>query len=253
MSHKASAWAVEQRVGDPTAKLLLLTLAESASIDEAECWPSIGTLARRVEASEATVKRKLKDLTAAGLLEVNVRTRPNGSSSSNMYRLIMTGGGAQIEPLPGGGGAQVEPPGGVKALNPGGGQSSEPPVMVKGSRQKEEKPAVPAGDHKRFVEEWVKAYEETFGDSYAFQGGKDGAAAKWLLTSSGLDVDGVINLAKLAWSQPDTSKTFNCRRAITISGLRSGWNEIRSELRARGALQAATRETTTTTEVRDGL
>ncbi len=255
MSHKATAWAVEQTVGDATAKLLLITIAEAASIEEAECWPSIATLCRRVEASETTVKRKVRQLEELGLLTVTQRSRGNGSSTSNLYRLNMTGGGSKLNPGEGsnleGGGVQIEPPGGSKAATPPGVQSCDPPRKVRGNRQEEgDSAGAAAGDHKRFVELWVKAYEERFGDAYAFQGAKDGAAVKWLLGSSGLTPEELIDLAGRAWSKAGSRAHFNCRRAITIAGLRGAWNEIRRELSAGEPKRVATQAET---EVRDGF
>jgi len=85
VSFKASAWAVEQRVGDPIAKLLLLTLAEAAGIENQSCYPSNKTLADRIEASEDTVTRKMKVLVDGGFIRVERRNRPDGSRTSNLY------------------------------------------------------------------------------------------------------------------------------------------------------------------------
>ena len=100
MSFKATAWAVEQTVGDMAAKFLLLTLAESASSEDFKCWPSIATLSRRIEASEDTVARKMKILVSLGLVIIEKRARPDGSQTSNCYQLVLDAPPANSGPPP---------------------------------------------------------------------------------------------------------------------------------------------------------
>jgi hypothetical protein len=95
MSYKASAWAVEQTVGDSTAKLLLLTLAESADIEYQQCWPGRKLLAQRIEASIDTVDRKLRFLESRGFIQITIRTRTDGSKTSNVYRINCPGVAAE--------------------------------------------------------------------------------------------------------------------------------------------------------------
>ena len=42
------------------------------------CWPAIPTIARDLKYSESTVRRAMKDLRKAGLLETELRCRDNG-------------------------------------------------------------------------------------------------------------------------------------------------------------------------------
>lgn len=87
MSVKAVAWAYEQRTGDPVKKSVLVAIADVAD-DEGYCWPSVALIAFKAEVHSRTVQRHLRSLEAMGLLAVDrERTRPNGSSSSNVYRL----------------------------------------------------------------------------------------------------------------------------------------------------------------------
>ena len=51
------------------------------------CFPSILTVSRDTGLSEATVKRAIQDLTAAGWLQKEPRLRRNGARSSNLYLL----------------------------------------------------------------------------------------------------------------------------------------------------------------------
>lgn len=67
MSIRALNWAWEQRAGSPTAKAVLAALADMA--DELHsCFPRIEFIADRVEVSESTIKRVLKQLEQAGFL-----------------------------------------------------------------------------------------------------------------------------------------------------------------------------------------
>lgn len=89
MSYLTLGWAWEQPT-QGSKKLLLLALADQAN-DDHECFPSIATLTTRVGVSRARVFAMLKELEAEGLIAREERTRPNGSRTSNLYRLaVMT-------------------------------------------------------------------------------------------------------------------------------------------------------------------
>jgi len=83
-------WAWLQ-VLSPSSKLVLMALADAAD-DQGICWPSVPTLARKCSVSPRTVQRVLKALTEQQLLVSEQRHRPDGSCSSNRYRLGLTGG-----------------------------------------------------------------------------------------------------------------------------------------------------------------
>jgi len=264
MSHQATAWAVNQRVGDPAAKLLLLTLAEAASIEESECYPAIGTLAERIESSEDTVKRKLRVLVERGLIEIKARKRGNGSSTSNLYRLLLHGSPAghqgtpancpppQIAPpLP----PQIAPPTPAELCGGGGGHSSAPPRIVRKNSQRNSSADGAAADspHAEFVRLWTEAFEECFGDPYAFAGGKDGAAVKALLGHGYAPVT-LVDMAKRAWgARSRRGKAFHCGRSLTIAGFRSAFVEIREELRELGGVPARAATQPQETGVIDGI
>ena len=55
------------------------------------CWPAIPTIARDLKYSESTVRRAMKDLRKAGLLETEQRYRDNGGKSSLLFTLKRTG------------------------------------------------------------------------------------------------------------------------------------------------------------------
>jgi DNA-binding transcriptional ArsR family regulator len=92
MSVAASAWAWSVDLDDPSAKLVLLRLADAASSDddkdgEVSCWPRVASLVSATGLSERTVRTKLGVLSERGLLTIERRTRANGRQASNRYVL----------------------------------------------------------------------------------------------------------------------------------------------------------------------
>lgn len=61
------------------------------------CYPSIRWLARQIGRSERQTSRGIAHLYAAGLLDKERRTRPNGSQTSNMWHWL---GARHVTPLP---------------------------------------------------------------------------------------------------------------------------------------------------------
>lgn len=61
-------------------------LADRAN-KEGQCWPAVPTIAREIKLSEATVRRAVRDLRKAGLLETEQRYRTKGGKSSLLYTL----------------------------------------------------------------------------------------------------------------------------------------------------------------------
>lgn len=69
MSVQAMAWALtQQEVTDPPARHVLLCLANYASVEGRNAFPSAATLAKDSGLSERTVRAKLEALAAAGLI-----------------------------------------------------------------------------------------------------------------------------------------------------------------------------------------
>ena len=52
-----------------------------------ECWPAIPTIVADLKLSPSTVRRGIRDLKIAGLLETEQRYRKNGGKSSLLYRI----------------------------------------------------------------------------------------------------------------------------------------------------------------------
>lgn len=61
-------------------------LADRAN-KEGQCWPAVPTIAREIKLSETTVRRAVRDLRKAGLLETEQRYRTKGGKSSLLYTL----------------------------------------------------------------------------------------------------------------------------------------------------------------------
>lgn len=54
---------------------------------DGECWPAIPTIATDLKISQSTVRRALRDLRGAGLLETEQRYRTKGGKSSLLYKI----------------------------------------------------------------------------------------------------------------------------------------------------------------------
>ncbi len=52
-----------------------------------ECWPSVPTIAKEIKLSQATVRRAIKDLRKAGLIETVQRYRTKGGTSTLLFKL----------------------------------------------------------------------------------------------------------------------------------------------------------------------
>ena len=55
---------------------------------QGECWPAISTIARDLKLSPSTVRRALRDLRKAGVIESEQRYRDNGGKSSLLYKPV---------------------------------------------------------------------------------------------------------------------------------------------------------------------
>lgn len=87
MSHAATNWAFEQNLR-PAQKITLLAIADYVD-ENGVAWPSMKTLASKTSMSESSVRRQIQRLEDEGFIEVTAGERPNGSQTSNRYRLRM--------------------------------------------------------------------------------------------------------------------------------------------------------------------
>lgn len=88
MSWEALNWAQDRLTGSMGAKGVLMLLANYANQD-GECFPSLRSLALRTEQSVDTVRRKIKELEARGLIERVEQWRDNGTRTVDRFRLLM--------------------------------------------------------------------------------------------------------------------------------------------------------------------
>lgn len=70
MSIEAVSWAFKQRLDDPTAKLVLLGIADKYNEDRGYAWPSVQRLADMADCTERTVNRKISLLADVGLIQI---------------------------------------------------------------------------------------------------------------------------------------------------------------------------------------
>lgn len=89
MSFQAMAWAVKQKL-PAKEKLTLLMLANYASNEAGDCYPSISTLVEDTGLSKDSVIRAIKALEDAGLVAIN-RRQMDGVNLPNSYRLNLRG------------------------------------------------------------------------------------------------------------------------------------------------------------------
>ncbi|WP_166163139.1 helix-turn-helix domain-containing protein [Chelativorans oligotrophicus] len=84
MSWKASAWAKDQRLGSPSAKSILMCLADYADPDgRIKGWASQSDLAEAAEVSERTAREWLQRLEEWGLLSRERQQRPSGARAAD--------------------------------------------------------------------------------------------------------------------------------------------------------------------------
>lgn len=87
MSFTAINWAWEQTCPSGVAKSVLVFLAKCASQEGGDCYPSIPLICKRVQHHDAAVRKAIRQLVEARLIEIQPRTAANGRQTSNLYRL----------------------------------------------------------------------------------------------------------------------------------------------------------------------
>lgn len=87
MSFQAMAWAVKQRMST-NPKFVLLMLANYASSEKGDCFPSVDTLMEDTGLARSTIQKCLKDLVEKGYITAHERW-DNGRQLSNSYRLVV--------------------------------------------------------------------------------------------------------------------------------------------------------------------
>lgn len=88
MSFKAMTWALEQNVGSPVGKLLLVMIANYADQD-GTCFPSQKTLAEECEVTDRTVRDWLAKFEETSLISRTERRRKDGYRTSDLIKVHM--------------------------------------------------------------------------------------------------------------------------------------------------------------------
>ena len=83
MSVQAITWALSVQTGSPSAKCVLVAIANYAD-ERGICWPSQELLAFQTDQSVDSIQRRLKELEKMGLLQRRIRQR-----ASCVYYLLM--------------------------------------------------------------------------------------------------------------------------------------------------------------------
>lgn len=96
MSVHASKWAWSQECPTPTAKLVLMALADHANAD-GECYPTMKRVAELADCSTRTVSRAIQALEDAGLVRRVERRMQGGEYRGWLYQLAMPTSGQDVQ------------------------------------------------------------------------------------------------------------------------------------------------------------
>lgn len=88
-------WVWENSTARDASRMVLLAIADCASDDGGNAWPSVATLAQKANVSVRTVQRAIKTLAAQGVIDVGTQTGPNGV---NRYRIVMAENAKPAQP-----------------------------------------------------------------------------------------------------------------------------------------------------------
>ena len=96
------ARAMEEKSLTCNQRIVLLILINHTGVDSGECFPSLRRISEKSGLSRSTVMRAIDLMHTLGMIMVENRTRANGSSTSNLYKLNdqWWEEGCQIEPPP---------------------------------------------------------------------------------------------------------------------------------------------------------
>lgn len=126
MSLKAIAWAMEVTCPSPTAKLVLLTLADAHNGHTGDCYPSLARIVKSTGLSDSGVKAAIRSLEGNGLVNREVEFDPTGRTRGVRYHLACDNiGRGRHETPPHAQSVNIEQGGGAE--KPLGGGARKPP------------------------------------------------------------------------------------------------------------------------------
>jgi len=135
-----------------------VTLARHANNNK--CWPSIGTIGKKIGASRPTVKKALDALQAVGLITVLRRRTDCGDSDTNLYTLERIKVGGQGDYLPGQG---DYPRVGKEFAQGGQGGLHEQDLLNKTKKNKTKTRAQKKAPTDPRIKQFVESFQETVG------------------------------------------------------------------------------------------
>ena len=124
MLNAPQTWAWNQDAGNAQAQLILIAIASFADVKTGEAWPSRERLAEMSKCTARTITTYLRTLEEADLITCAVRTRDNGSQTSNL--IVLNGYAEWAEALRNGG--HVAKPRRVEKTNEMWGENLSTPV-----------------------------------------------------------------------------------------------------------------------------
>lgn len=201
------AWEVKDI--EPTAKLILMCLADHANEDDRTCWPAMSTIARKCDVSKRTVQRYMRKLEEIG----HIKQRSRTGDSSLFY--IMPEGCANLSPM------TTVSRGGDNTVM-GGGDTAVTLTTIEPSRTvtsiKCAVPAVPALFYEPDFEDFWQAFPSRRKRGKA----KCREMFKKIVVKTGIDPDVIIRAAKLRHGM-DADPEYSPMPATWLRG--EGWEE----------------------------
>lgn len=149
MSVEAVRAAFEHSTARPTARLVLLALAEAANRDEGhESWLAVDTIRQRTGLSERAVQTALRDLEASDEIG-RVGAGRGGRSRSTRYRILLMTKGAGAAPFDQGERVQELPERVQETTEKGAGAAPDPLRTKKNrrARARDAESVAPRGQH----------------------------------------------------------------------------------------------------------
>jgi len=99
MSIQAVAWALDQDIRDPLAKLILISLGNHADHSTGFCWPPMRLIAKEASCDRRSVIRKLPWLVDTGYIRI-IPDMQGKQRLAHYYQLLMPGCDPQSQPPP---------------------------------------------------------------------------------------------------------------------------------------------------------
>lgn len=87
MSIQAVAWALDQDIRDPFAKLILISLGNHADHSTGFCYPAMRLIAKEASCDRRTVIRKLPSLSDSGYIRI-IPDRQGKQRLAHYYQLL---------------------------------------------------------------------------------------------------------------------------------------------------------------------